>query len=248
MSTAFALVLAALASSSASSTLAGLRHAEPEAIAAEDPATLAGRLFREGEYAKAAAEFERAYARTGDPAFLFGRAQSLRRAGNCKAAIEVFEAFIAAGPPEPDVRAARDVIDACRSILGEDEPTTAVEPTRDALEPTRSPSDDPTAPSPRRDVLGGVLVGLGAGLVVGGSVPSVLSFTRARTSVEAESEQAYEQRRRSVRTLWATGASVMVAGGALVVAGVVRYAIVARRSGDHAARASLVGDPLTWRF
>jgi len=239
---ALALVLAVLAPAGdgpAASPVA-------ETTAEPDPAVRAGELFRDGEFAEAAAAFEAAYERSKDPALLFGRAQALRRAGNCKAAIEVFEQFIDTTPPEPDVRAARDVIEACRAILGED----AIEPVPPQPQPDPQPSPAPTpdhdAAAWRRDVLGGVLVGTGLGVAVGGAALQGASFRRARE--REETEQAYEDRRRSARAMAGVGVGLLVTGGALVVGGVVRYVIVARRGGDRTQRTTALRAPLVWRF
>jgi hypothetical protein len=197
----------------------------PPEDAEPDPAARAGELFRRGEFEQAAAAFEVAYERTGDPALLFGRAQALRRAGNCGAAIDVFEAFIAAGPPPDDVQAARDVIAACRSVLAEG----GAAPEPDATVPDPVVEDAPPPPPPRwpRDVAGGVLLGSGLAVAIAGAAVYGTAF--ARSSDRMETEQAYETRQRSVRTLAATGAGLMIGGTALLVGSVVRYAIVARR-------------------
>src|SRR5262245_52954196 len=81
--------------------------------ASDDPA----KLIREGDYAGAAAAFERRYEETGDAALLFGQAEALRRAGDCRSAISVFERFVATDPPRADVDAATHAIEACRKIL-----------------------------------------------------------------------------------------------------------------------------------
>lgn len=244
---AIAIVLAALAPAAGPNPGAQpLPAPQAQTATSDDPAARAGALFRDGEYAEAAAAFEVAYERTGDPALLFGRAQALRRAGNCGAAIEVFEAFIATSPPEPDVRAARDVIEACRAILGDDaiEPVGPVEPTpQPELRPAPA---KPPRPSWPRDVAGGVLLGTGLAVAVSGAALYGVAFGRARNRVETE--QAYEQRQRSVRSLGATGVTLLVTGGALLVGSVMRYALLARRSNDRAQRSTARHRALTWRF
>lgn len=222
MSLTIAIVLAALSPAAADPP------ASAEASAPQlDPAARAGALFRDGRFAEAAAAFQEAYESTGDPAFLFGRAQALRRAGNCGAAIEVFEAFIAASPPAPDVEAAQEVIEACRSILGESAIETSPTPP-----PQTTPADPPPAPErPRwpRDVVGGVLLGTGAAVtIVGGAL---YGTARARTSDRPETEQGYEDRQRQVLTLGSIGIGAMITGGALLVGSVVRYVLVARSEG-----------------
>jgi tetratricopeptide (TPR) repeat protein len=221
-------VLAALATAASGS--ARTTDVEAAAPSETDPAVRAGELFRDGEFEKAAAAFAEAYARTGDPALLFGRAQALRRAGNCGAAIEVFEQFIATSPPAADVQAARDVIEACRSILGE-EPT---EPEPHLAAPQATPEPDPPPPPrPRwhRDVAGGVLLGSGLAVAATGAALYGTAFGRAGEPPAGpmQSEQAYEARQRSIRTLAATGGGLLIGGTALLVGSVVRYAIVARR-------------------
>lgn len=196
----------------------------------EDPAARAGELFKRGRFADAAAAFSEAYAKTGDPALLFGRAQALRRAGNCKAAIEVFGEFIAAGPPEPDVREAEAVIEDCKQILGED----AADPDPDVQPPPPIPPvDDEPQPQPRgrtkwwRDPAGGVLLGSGLGVAAIGATLYGVSFARADANM-SETETQFEDRRQSVRSLSAAGISLLAVGGTLVVGAIIRYAVVAR--------------------
>jgi hypothetical protein len=225
MSPAIAIVLAALAPAASGS--ARTTDVEAAAPSETDPAVQAGELFRNGEFEKAAAAFAEAYARTGDPALLFGRAQALRRAGSCGAAIEVFEQFIATSPPAADVQAARDVIEACRSILGE-EPT---EPEPPLAQPQATPEPPPPRPRWHRDVAGGVLLGSGLAVAATGAALYGTAFGRAGEPPAGpmQSEQAYEARQRSIRTLAATGGGLLIGGTALLVGSVVRYAIVARR-------------------
>jgi hypothetical protein len=248
MSSALAIVLAALAPADDAAPRVTVPDVDASAQVGApepDPAVRAGELFRDGEFAQAAAAFQTAYERTGDPAFLFGRAQALRRAGNCGAAIEVFEAFIAASPPEADVQAAQDVIAACRSILGEDASEPA--PDEPQVEPAPQVEPEPRPPARwHRDLAGGVL--LGSGLAVAAAGGALYGTAFARASDRMETEQAYEARQRQVRTLGAAGVGLMITGGALLVGSIVRYVIVARRDragGDDQARWAA---PLTWRF
>ncbi len=247
MSPATAIVLAALARSGGPPPqVPEVEASAPIHAADPDPAARAARLFRDGEFAEAAAAFASAYERSGDPAFLFGRAQALRRAGNCGAAIDVFEAFIATSPPAADVQAARDVIEACRSILGQD----AITPVADApvAEPTAPEPEPPPPPRPAwpRDVTGGVLLGSGLALAVAGGV--VYGTAAAQATARIETEQAYEARQQRVRTLAATGIALMVGGGALLVGSVARYVVVARRGRGHREGVARRPAPLTWRF
>ena len=211
----------------------------PEALAPEgDPA----QLIREGDYAGAAAAFQRRYEETGDPAFLFGQAQALRRAGDCRAAIEVFERFVATEPPAADVEAATDAIEACREILGEHEPTVEQRPK--APEPAPMPKRPPPRPW-YADPAGGVLVGLGAAIAITGA--GLFGASYARLAERPGSEAGYEDRRRVVRALWGSGLGLLAAGGSLVVSGAIRWGVVARRRAK--SRVAIVpGSALTIRF
>lgn len=194
----------------------------------EDPAARAARLFGAGEFLEAAEAFEEAFAISGDPALVFGRAQALRRAGNCGAAIDEFERFIALGPPQPDIDEANEVIEACNRVLGiaaGDDPKPPV-----AAAPTDVPPPPP--PKPRRPwhrdpagialLTGGITVAaLGGGLLGG-------SYARA-SDRGGESETEWTSRGRSVRTLSITGIVALSIGAALMLGAAARYGVVARR-------------------
>ena len=210
-------------------------------LAPEDAAT----LFGEGRYVEAAEAFAVEYKETGDPALLFGRAQALRRAGNCGAAIDVFEEFIATEPPAPDVEAARDVIDECKDVLGVQE----VEP---APAPASAPPSDESPPPPRRrwyaDPLGGALAGIGLAVTATGAGLYGASFSLARDD-EGESESEHRERRTRVRRFAAAGITLLATGGALLIGGIVRYAVVARAEGSPGqARVSAGPGGLSIRF
>jgi hypothetical protein len=192
-----------------------------------DAGARAAELFERGRFADAAAAFSEAYAESGDPAHLFGRAQALRRAGNCKAAIDVFEQFIEAGPPEPDIREAEAVIKDCREILGEEAAPEPPPPSPPVVDAQPQP---PPPPRPKwwRDPAGGALLGGGLAVAGVGAALYGVSFGRANDR-PGESEMQWEDRRQSVRTLSATGITLLAVGGALIVGAVIRYAVVARR-------------------
>ncbi len=193
----------------------------------EDPV----QLIRQGRHLDAAAAFERQFEKTGDPALLFAKATALRRGGDCRSAIEELERFIETGPPEPDVAAAREVIDVCTEILADGEPEPVPPPIIMQPEPEPEPEPVEDVPPPRswtRDVPGGVLLGTGVAVAVGGVV--VLGLGASRRQSREESEAGFERREQSVRTMSAVGGSLVAAGAALLIGSIVRYAVVARRN------------------
>ena len=199
----------------------------------EDPAARAARHFDAGEFVEAADAFEEAFATTGDPAFVFGRAQALRRAGNCAAAIDELERFIALAPPAPDVEEANRVIDSCKRVLGIDDetPPPVVEP---APAPIVDVAPPPVQPKPwHRDAAGAALLGSGLAIAAIGGGLLGGSYVRARDR-GVESETDWESRGDSVRTLSISGIVLLALGGALTIAGAARWGAVARRDRNAA--------------
>ena len=215
-----------------------LSPAPPAPQSANDDAAQA---IREGRYADAAEAFAQEYERTGDPALVFGQAQALRRAGDCKAAIEVFERFIATTPPQADVEAASRAIDECRAIVGAEpavdptpQPTAALEP----APPLRHWSKDPP---------GAVLMGLGAALTVTGA--ALFGASAAIADDRPGSEADLEDHRRRVTRMWNGGLGLLVGGGAVMIAAAIRWGIVARaHDRARAPRLSTSAGGFTIRF
>jgi hypothetical protein len=203
---------------------------EPDPEPAMDGAT----LFRVGRYREAAAAFAREYETNPDPALLFGRAAAFKRSGDCLSALDAFEAFIAVGPPAPDVEEAERQIEECEAIV-EATARAANERTQKAppaasLDPETSPPRD-RAPAPARwsrDPIGGTLVGTGAAVLLAGAGLYGAAFGVAgRAQPDAQSE--HESRRRQVRSLAGTGIPMMAVGAALLVGGIARWTVLARR-------------------
>ena len=222
---------------------------EPEPEPRAEPArTDAATLFQLGLYDEAAEAFAREYETNPDPALLFGRAVSLKRSGDCMSAIDAFEVFIAAGPPASDVAEAEGQIEQCQAIV---KATAAA-----AAEPEPSPprvevpppvvEEDRTRPRERpwyRDPAGGVLVGIGVPVLAAGVGLYAGSFALAgQPQPGAQSE--HESRRDRVRVLAATGVPLLAVGAALVIAGAIRWGLLARQQ----SRTELGASGLRFRF
>ena len=225
-------------------------EAEPEspAVGRTDAAT----LFQLGLYREAAEAFAREYESNPDPALLFGRAVALKRSGDCLSAIEAFEVFIAAGPPAADVEEAEGQIDQCRAIV-DATAKAATPPPRDAPPPATTPvstvtQDDREQPRARpwyRDPAGGVLMGVGIPLLATGVGLYAGSFALASRSPPAM-QSDHESRRDRVRALAASGLPIMAVGAALVIAGAIRWGVVAREQRRGAVSVAQGG--LRFRF
>lgn len=210
----------------------------------------ASTLFRQGRYPEAAAAFEREYASNPDPALLFGRAVALQRSGDCFAAIEGFEAFIAVGPPAPDVAEGNRQIEQCRQIIEANaEQQRAPAPQEPATPPPRTLEPERDAPTPwHRDRLGGALVGVGAAMTVTGAVLYGAAFGIAGRD-QPGLQTDHEARSSSTRSMAAAGLSVLAVGGAVAIAGAIRWTVVARQTRRRSdVRATLLRSGAVIRF
>lgn len=200
--------------------------------APDDPARRAEAAFTAGDYEAAASAAAEAHAATGDPKFLYAQAQAERFGGRCDLAVEHYRTFITLVPSSAATLAAQDNIAECEALLAAAPAPAPVEPLGPAEpEPAALPVD--ATPPPRhwaRDPVGGVLVGVGVvTLAVGGGLYGKAKADE-RAAMRATDVVEYGDRIDSAYTLSRAGVSVMIIGGALVVGGVVRWAVLARRN------------------
>jgi tetratricopeptide (TPR) repeat protein len=124
------------------------------------PATneqVGSQLFEAGRYAEAAAEFEKAYRATADPALLYSVAVSFRLAGDTKRALEAYEDYLIRVPDSPNRPAVEERMRQLRQEQMRAAATTTAQPAQTA---TPAP---PTAPIPPAQ---------GANGFLGGAAPS----------------------------------------------------------------------------
>lgn len=213
--------------------------AEADAVARAEAA------FAEERYAAAADAFGEAYAARPLPRYLWAGAQAERLANDCAAAIELYDAFLATGPAPKDAGDARDAKQACTAKLEREAP----QPSTRAPEPSTTdgnpPAPDPDVATARarerpplkwyRDPWGGALVG--SGVFVGGiGVGLLVSAVRLdRDAADASTEGAYEASREDAVLRQRVGIATVSVGSALMVAGIVRWAIVGTRGRRHRA-------------
>ena len=195
----------------------------------------AAQLFQDRRYREAAEAFAREYERDPKPALLFGRGQALLRSGDCFGAIESFEEFLATEPPDADANAAREQVTYCREIIEanskrNDEATDPVDPPPPVIdEPIRR------AEPWHRDPMGSIFVGIGSPVLITGAILYGGSFGIAN-GTPPEQHTEHDRREGRVRGMAATGLTLLGVGTALVIAGAVRWAMVARRSPSRRAR------------
>lgn len=129
MRTTIALVLAALCSHA---------DAEPDKAAANQEATIAGKLYESNQYRDAAEHFMRAYDLDPQAAYLFDAAQAYRFAKDCASSAKVYRQFL-------DVAKQAQVqnLDKVKHYIAEMDQCAKVEPAKPLPETTPKPQPEP---------------------------------------------------------------------------------------------------------
>lgn len=187
--------------------------------------------MHEEKYALALAEIEKAERERPLPDFVFMRAKVEETRGNCVAAVSLYGRFLETDPKREDAEAAR----AGRERCGADDEDEDAAPALPDVAP----------PSPRpwyADPIGGALV-IGGTVAIGAGLGLfVQARADERSGERADALEDYERLGARSRKLGIAAASVLAAGGALVLGGVIRYAIVGRRNREHDQRVTLGAD------
>lgn len=213
---------------------------DPDAQAAFEAAQEA---FEAKDYAEASKQLERAYMSEPEVELLYPWAQAERNLGHCPIAIDLYQRFIDGGPSERMIEAAKQNIARCEESIAAG---GATDP--DPIEPDPGEADagsDDEPPPPRtaaavdkgpddpkpvgRDVAGGVLVGVGGVAVVVGAALLGTASKQAKVTGDAQDNSTYLDMRARAKTLNTAGIAMLATGGVLVVAGVVRYGVLARK-------------------
>ncbi|MCH9684438.1 MAG: hypothetical protein K0V04_23590 [Deltaproteobacteria bacterium] len=224
-----------------------------------DPAQRTEDAFEAGQYDIAAAAAAEAYEAHGDPVYLYMQAQSERLGDHCQQAIAHYEQFLRIVPEGAAAQASRENIAECEQRLASaSPPVEEATPTQEARPSTEIPAEpaSPRTPVDRRqdrrwyrDPWGGALVG--AGVVALGVGAGLFGQARAdeRAADRATEVVSYGERIDRAYTLSRIGVPVMITGGVLVAAGVVRWIVVGSRgSARTRTRAAARFHGLTLRF
>lgn len=202
-----------------------------------DPDVVAGEAaYREGRWDDASVAFDAAWRRSGNPTFLYTRAQVERKAGRCEVAIELYEQFLTTSPPAEAERAAQEYLAECRASLPPPDPVATTPP-----DPVPATIDAPPPPQPRarrwnRDPLAPVLVATGGAAMIGGAALLGVAAARFHGARDEPDDGDYSDRIAGARRLEIAGATVLPIGTALVIGGVIRWALLARAERRACAR------------
>lgn len=215
----------------------------PSRAEIRDMVTRAEAAYRAKEWDTASRGFADAYAIDPKPDYLFARAQAERFAGRCNVAIVLWDKYLAVQTSPDAIREAKTMRSYCETAPATTHtPTTPRSTTPDT---DRAPAPKPTAPW-YRDPAGGVLVAIGGVSTVIGASLLGLALSRDRKASSADTEGGYVGEKDSARTPHRAGIVVLSVGGALLVAGVVRWAIVASRARKGSPRRSATAQRVTF--
>jgi len=200
--------------------------------------------FEAGDYATASARLEAAYAIEPKPELLYPWAQAERNLDRCRPAIELYQKFLESSPSERMAEAAKQNIARCEerlAALESSEPETAPaatdeEPPPFAVEGDDEDDDDAkgrTDKPPRKGsekvgiAVGATMLSLGGVGVLAGGTLLGLAAGRARSASDATRQSRYETLRGEAMKLRTGGIVALSIGGALVVGGVIQFAVFA---------------------
>lgn len=226
-----------------STPLLALLVLAPSRVEIREMVERAEAAYGQGQWDAASRGFADAFAVDPDPKYLFARAQAERFAGRCNVAIKLWDQYLGLESAPQAVAEARHNRAYCEpaSTPNGETPTTSDTGPR----PTDDGARRPARPTRAwyRDPAGGVLVATGGvSTVIGASVLG-LALSRDRKAAGSDTEGSYVAEKDAVRAPHRAGIAVLSVGGALLVAGVVRWAVVASRS-RRGARAQ--AQPTWW--
>jgi hypothetical protein len=181
-------------------------------------------LYQAKDYAGAMKAFEEGFALEPRREFLFAGAQARRLAGDCRGAVPLYQRFLEMTPPPVQASATHIALARCAQQMAAEKPAPAPLPV--------APAPAPPPPPWTRDRGGAALLGAGVvGLAVGGAFLAA-SFA-ALPDADARTHADYGAARATAETRHEIAVFAFAGGGALVAAGVARYAWV-----RHERRAS----------
>ncbi len=169
------------------------KEAKAQAKALQKEATL---LYNVQKYAEAADKYQAAYLLDPNPAYLYASAQSQRLGGDCTKALQSYQAYLRANPPESERAKANANIERCEQEIREREAAVNADQIQAPVDIPAPPPPPPPVeivvpppppPPPEKSYLvGHVLLGLGVVVMGGGSY---LYYT-GRSDLQAHNDAA----------------------------------------------------------
>jgi len=202
------------------------------------------RLYNTQDYKGAIAAWREAYVLVPSPDTLFGIGQAQRLDGDCTSALVTYRTVLRQDIPREQVGEVQKVIDVCEQTLAAHKATTEpVQPKQERPDPVQpaqpvQPQADSTSPW-YKDAIGGTLMGLGIAGVATGATFLVLARQAERNADDAAAYQTFDGFARTAERDRTISLIAFGAGGALMIAGVIRY--ITRPSGSSPRVSAMVG-------
>jgi len=173
---------------------------------------------------------------------LYAKAQALNKLGRCGDAVPVYDEVLEAVPPKSTAASAvKDALVTCAEKLAADRAEADQLPAEPEPEPVSDPEpeSDPHRDGPAwyRDVPAPIL--LGVGMVGVGVGAGLLGQAASLDPENADDYGAFESERDQQHSRRIAGGVILGVGGALLVGGVVRYILVARKNDAQRSPAAL---------
>ena len=203
-------------------TAAGAAENEPALDQAKAHFRAGEALYQLGNYVDALREFKAGYAIASRPLFLLNLGQVYRKLNETEAAITAFQDYLGSAP-EDDPR--RPEVEALLAKLRAELAEHPAQKPPPASVVVTAPAPAPRPPTRRpwyRDPLGGSLVGVGlGGIAVGAGL-----FADANAIIgQSQVDLSHYTMTRGASGERVAGLAVLGVGGALVLSGVIRYAV-----------------------
>ena len=203
----------------------------------------ARQLYNEGleasneqDWDRAVDRFQASFEIEENPLSLFGLAQATRHTAGCRDAVPLYKRFMRMVPEgSQPYDYAREALVDCATEMAEteDDPDPDENVDVDPVTPPPDPEQDPIEDDPprnkkdrpwHRDPLGGVLVGVGAATAAAGG--TVMIVAEVQNNQQAENYGMLEDRLDRIKVMRIAGGVVLGVGGALLIGGVVRWAVL----------------------
>lgn len=206
--------------------------------------------FDREDYVAAIPELKAAYALEPSPQLLYAWAQAERLTGDCGRALKLYKQYLETGPAEQQRQLAQANIVDCEAEVGGGGAVVAPVPLNDGSgddpvagddaasgDATDNAADDPTAGADTppggkpwyKDWLAPTLAGTGLVAAGAGGALVALGVQQGRGAPDAITEMDYFDEGDAARGKHTAGWVLIGVGGALIVGGAIRYALVATK-------------------
>lgn len=210
---------------------------------AADAVARAEAAYLAQDWTAASKAFAEAYEIEPNPVYLYARAQAERLAGQCPVALQLYDSFLETDPPAEAAQEARINRARCEAAVETPPPPQAPGPDPDASDGTKNDGARPWY----RDPAGGALVGVGAvTTAIGGGLLGI-ALANDGEATAAETEDGFIAAKDDAKARYSAGVALTSIGAALLVAGAIRWIVVAKR-GTRPKRTALGPTGFTVRF